>query len=328
MGPNGKNFIVGSYAGAIRLWDLEVEKITERVPIKDRPAIGSTIAISPDGKTLATGDSDESIRLWDLGGEQPKQLTRLANRSSWALVFSPDGKALASTGRRQKSVVVWSLEGQPKQKAVLELNKEVDSLLFLSDSRHLATGSDDVQLWDLQQATPKKTTLLSKHTNAIPALACSMNGNTFASASWDGTAQVWDLSGDTPIKRFTASKRSSLSAAAMSPDGKTLAVSCQDRNIYLWDASADKPTEQAVLKNHKGEVKSLCYSPNGNHLLSADDQGKVVLCSSTGKLLHSWQLPGAVYGAIFAPDNRHIVLANSNGTVWILRLSHAKAGTP
>lgn len=328
VGPNGKTFMVGSYGGAIRLWDLEVEKITERVPLQDRLPIGYAIAIAPDGKTLATADGDAAIRLWDLGREQPKEVARLPVRSSGALVFSPDGKALASTGGHPKSVVVWSLDGQPKEKAVLELNQPVQSLLFLADGRHLATGSHDVRLWDLQQAPPKEKTLLSKHTNTIPALACSMNGKTFASASWDGTAQVWDLSGDTPMKRFTASKRSSLIAAAMSPDGKTLAVSCLGRNIYLWAAHADKPTEQAVLKTQQGAVTSLCYSPDGNQLLSADDQGKVVLSSSTGKFLHSWQLPGAAYRALFAPDNRHVVLANSNGTVWILRLSHAKAGTP
>ena len=69
---------------------------------------------------------------------------------------------------------------------------------------------------------------------------------------------------------------------------------------------------------------SLPAPPDGKHLLSADKDGKIILWSATGKSLITWQLPGSVYEAIYAPDSRHVVLANSNGTVYLLRLAPMK----
>lgn len=67
-----------------------------------------------------------------------------------------------------------------------------------------------------------------------------------------------------------------------------------------------------------GRINSLCYSLDGNYLLSADDKGKMVLYSSTRKLLHSWQLPGAVYRAVF--------LVRTRGAAAIARVHPKTAG--
>ena len=41
---------------------------------------------------------------------------------------------------------------------------------------------------------------------------------------------------------------------------------------------------------------------------------------ATGKLLHEWSFPGPVRRVLYAPDNRHLLVAGGNGVLYILRL--------
>jgi hypothetical protein len=55
-----------------------------------------------------------------------------------------------------------------------------------------------------------------------------------------------------------------------------------------------------------------------------DSAGELVLWDAVGRKHHQqrrWQqLPGAVLSLAFAPDGRHLITANSNGTAYVLRL--------
>src|SRR5206468_663019 len=47
----------------------------------------------------------------------------------------------------------------------------------------------------------------------------------------------------------------------------------------------------------------------------------VVIEVPTGKRLKEWQFPAPVRGLAFAPDNRHLAIANGNGTIYVMRLA-------
>ena len=46
----------------------------------------------------------------------------------------------------------------------------------------------------------------------------------------------------------------------------------------------------------------------------------------SGNKWKEWHFPGPVHGVTFAPDSRHLAVANGNGTIYLLRL--AKSGQP
>jgi WD40 repeat protein len=82
------------------------------------------------------------------------------------------------------------------------------------------------------------------------------------------------------------------------------------------------PRQKALLRDRLGQVAALAYSPDGQTLLSADDQGQVISWdASSGKQKRVWQLRGGIHDIAYAPDGRHVATANANGTVYILRLT-------
>ncbi len=89
-------------------------------------------------------------------------------------------------------------------------------------------------------ATGKKLLTYSGHSDQVNALAFSQTSKLMASASFDKSVKLWDVSTGKEI----ASMPWSTGAVEFSPDGKTLAVGTgPDRPFQLFDV-------QAVLKKY------------------------------------------------------------------------------
>src|SRR5437870_13791578 len=58
-----------------------------------------------------------------------------------------------------------------------------------------------------------------------------------------------------------------VSVAAVRPDGKMVATGVADWTVRLWDAETGK--EAAVLKGHKGAVRTLVFSADGMAVFSS-----------------------------------------------------------
>ena len=157
------------------------------------------IYFSPDRKTLATIEriNDESytkkmIRLWDLETEKLK--INLTGHSSKvrSLLFSQDGKHLASV-HDNNSIILWDIQKGKIEANIAEHSKYLSCAAFSPDSKTLATGSIDktIRLWDVKSGKQKAT--LHGHTLGISKLSFSPDGETLASVSYDCTILLWNL---------------------------------------------------------------------------------------------------------------------------------------
>ncbi len=309
--------------GSVRLWDIRKEE--ERDPLIGHAAWLSAAVFSPDGQ-LATAGGDQLIYIWDptQPGQPLKTLTGHQGPIG-DLAFTADGKRLLA-GDWDGAIKDWDVAKGKERDPMTGQRGRVMSLAVSADGKTLASGNHfgeakshlgEVRVGDLAGRREGRTYKVHKH--AVTALALPADGQVVYTGSRDGTVkmitpltgtEIFALKGDTPI-----------GALALHPAGGLLAVGDGAGGLKLYDVSAKSLVLRRSLEGHKTAVTALAFSPDGQHLVSADADGSVALWPSTGgRYLEAHKLPGQVNGVSFAPDGRHVATANANGTAFILRL--------
>jgi WD40 repeat protein len=140
------------------------------------------------GERLSCIDMATSIHCRDEYEQTPNQHSNRVIK----VVFSPDGKLLASCSR-DTTIRLWDPETGACQKTLEGHTHRVTEVLFSPDDKTLASASDDktIRLWDL--ATGECQQVLEGHTDWVRAVVFSPDGKTLVSALDDKTIRLWDL---------------------------------------------------------------------------------------------------------------------------------------
>ena len=118
------------------------------------------------------------------------------------------------------------------------------------------------QLHALRQVFP--------HKERVNAVAFSRDGKSIATASFDGTAQVWDTATGTPRGAPLRHRpQTEVSSVAFSPDSRTVVTGGRDRTARLWDANTGVQLD--TLMEHGSPVHAVAFSPDGRTVPTAAD---------------------------------------------------------
>jgi eukaryotic-like serine/threonine-protein kinase len=251
LSPDGKTLASAGDDARATLWEVGTWRRLATIRTF-MPSIWDMV-FSPDGRTLALSDF-RSVQLWDVSSRVERVVFHPGMRHRISgLFFTPDGRTLiAGNDAGTGSVFLDAVTGKV-------LRRIPESCVALSsDGRYLAVDRSGLGLANsnamdrsglglVDLKTMKLKWLVSAHRVSIWSAQFSPDGRTLATASWDGTAKLWNVSSGQNM--FTYQMPGVVWNTAFSKDGKWLAVSSgssQHSEVALFRSTTPAEIEAAA----------------------------------------------------------------------------------
>lgn len=315
---DGATLASGDTGDIVRLWNgntgQHLDTFSLGAEVYGNPV--SAVTFSPDEVTLASGEGGRgegdvldfygTTRLWNALTEERLITLSTDDMFTTSVVYSPDGKILASGGvdvdgkYYRYSCGCWG-----------ELIVCLGANVRYCYKWQVTNRQYPLQLWDA--STNELLFNLEGHTNAVNSVAFSSDGKILASGSWDDTIRIWNSTNGQHLITFRG-HRDGVSTVTFSPDGETLASGSHDDTIKLWNSDGQV---RATLRGHADPVRSVAFSPDGKILASGSDDNTVRLWNPT-TADHIMTLEGhtnQVSSVAFSPDGGTLTSASDDRTI-------------
>lgn len=233
------------------------------------------ICWSRDGSILAA-PIGKAVLLWNT---TTGHCTRKQAGSGQVVcaAFDPTGSYLAA-GSEDHSVIIWNLNQHGHKESLVGHERTVCSVSWSPDGKLLASASIDgtLLIWDGNSLKRRETLpwQIERYKSAvILGLAWSSDSKMLAGASYD--ALIWDTDNYSAIDQIET--MGGLYDVAWSPvaDSRLLACASSSSVVEIWHA--DTKIKVRELEGHTGEVRSVCFSPDGNILATFSKDNTVRL---------------------------------------------------
>jgi WD40 repeat protein len=351
--PDSKQLATASNS-SVQIWDIARGQVVSSRMFHDKQV--NSVQFSCDGNRIVTASDDETARVWSVpSGEAVLQLRHKHELTS--AQFSPDGTKIVTMQfvlagpAAQASAWLAGMNGGGARcelwdvktaKSIANVSNEfvINSVDFSPDSASLAVASTaslsaasqkgTVVVFSLKNLTP--STVPVEQGNSIASVRFNPEGTRLLTASFDGTARLYDvrngrqcpmklndvtsgvfasegeevfvISGAHPALTLNARTGQPLPnkikidkpivRAYLSFDEKRVATVFQDNTVQVWNRFGLPLTG---LLPHKAEVTLAAFSPDSRRLLTVSDAPSYGSVNGTGgtvgyHAIHIWNENG------------------------------------
>lgn len=274
MAPAADRFATVGEDAMVRVFELESSRLTQQIPTEQGETNG--VAFSPDGRTLATAGDDGTVRIWDLATKRAVVTIAAHEGIAFQVAYAPSGDVIASCGE-DHWVRLWDAKDGHSLGTLNTHEADLETIAVSADGV-VAAGdrSARMSLWNLASgqaiAEPWRS---DPKASAVSSLAFSRSGK-LAKGTVGGRLTVMNSERSTvSLRRRMANGIQSL---AFAPKDEWIVVG--DRAGYLqilaleggmWNVEALRQ-----WKGCAGRVYSVEVTPDGKHILSGGQDGRLV----------------------------------------------------
>jgi serine/threonine protein kinase len=278
-----------------------------------------SLAFGPNGSFLLAAGGQ--LRSWDCITQKEQERFPPA-MSAAAVAVSPERKVALTIA---DTVTVWDL-GTGKSLGILgEPAHKVTCAGFLDKERAFTAGGDGVfRVWNLATRAERHGCPLGFTPRAVGILP---GGTEAVFLTEAGQLRRWDWQAQKEVHVWGEA----VTALAVAPDGGRIYFGGEDSSVGFYEGMPKEPLTEEFVHYHSGAIVALALSSDGKRLATADKSGGVVLWDTTANRFYSWvagwERPEVgVQALAFAPDDRHLAVANADGTIHLVRWPEKEKG--
>ncbi len=320
------------------------------------PAAPSAVALSPNGQRIAaavTGEKTSQVHVFDANGKALAASTEHAGAIP-SLSFLADNRTLVSAGadklvRLSDVNILATFDAHAGG---------VTSVAFHGNGTQALSGGADktAKLWDITKGQVLKT--FGPLPEAVRPVAFNRAGTQTAAAAGK-TVIVWNIADGKEVRKLE--HPAEVATLSFSADGTRLATGTADNQVRVWElatglelqaffhagpvrAVAFHPQNNALVVSSSADktvalhtmtvarvlstgtpLRSMAVTPNGSHVLTAGDDGKIKLWNA-GNGANERTLDGGKDIQALALSKNNVLLASGGGdrTVRLFTLGDGK----